>query len=88
MESRRDNLEITCLNWSAVPKKSRGTLGGRIIRSLILDVERSQELFRRRAQRQEFGCPGSWIGPIKKMYNTKIPRETKYQGCLGPGIGR
>jgi hypothetical protein len=55
----------------------------RIVGSLSLGVEGSQELFRRRAQRQQ----RDWIGPVRKLYIAKLQRESKCQGCLAPGLG-
>ncbi len=65
-------------------------LGGRIIRSLILVVERNQELFRRRSQRQKWVVRDLGLvlesGYIK--WKNRVRPETRYQGCRGSGIGR
>ena len=57
VETRTVNLEITCLQWSGFSNEITWStltiLVVKIIRTLMLGVERNQELFRRRAQRQQ-----------------------------------
>ena len=63
-------------------------LGGRIIRSLILGVERSQKLFRRRAQRQKLDVRGLRLGLQRGCIKGKsrARRNTRDVGGLGLGV--
>ncbi len=80
------NLARTC-QPAKNPWSTRVILGVRIIRSLILCVERSRELFHRRAQRQQMNVRGFGLGVEScALTEAKSSSVDACKGCISGAL--